>query len=75
MDVNSNEKEYFEKCCLIKKIKLSLLRIKIRKTIALFLSPLSIYISFIFKDTQANANLALSEGKLPDGTIVIITDD
>lgn len=30
---------------------------------------------FIFKDTQANANLALSEGKLPDGTIVIITDD
>lgn len=30
---------------------------------------------FIFKDTQANTNLALSEGKLPDGTIVIITDD
>lgn len=30
---------------------------------------------FIFKDTQANANLALEEGKLPDGTIVIITDD
>lgn len=30
---------------------------------------------FIFKDTQANANLALAEEKLPDGTIVIITDD
>lgn len=30
---------------------------------------------FIFKDTTENVSLALSEGKLPDGTIVITTDD